>query len=47
MDERPQEQDQPPDVVCSGGFQLPKLSAFVPSLDQLAELARKGQPDGE
>ena len=42
-----QEQEQPPEVVCSGGFRLPKLSAFVPTLDQLVELARKGQDGGE
>ena len=47
MDDQEQNQDRPPDVVCSGGFRLPKLSAFVPTLDQLIELARKGQGDGE
>ena len=46
MSEQEQEQERPPDVVCSGGFQLPKLSAFVPTLDQLVELARKGDDDG-
>ena len=38
--------ERPPDVVCSGGFKLPKLSAFVPTLDQLVELARKGDDRG-
>ena len=38
--------ERPPDVVCSGGFKLPKLSACVPTLDQLVELARKGDDRG-
>ena len=42
-DEQP---EQPPEVTCSGGFQLPKLSAFVPAYDQLIELARKGDDRG-
>ena len=40
------QQEPVPEVVCSGGLQLPKLSAFVPlSGDQLAELLRKAQAD--
>ena len=37
---------RPPDVVCSGGFTLPKLSAFMPTGDQLMEILRKAQADG-
>jgi hypothetical protein len=39
---------RPPDVVCWGGFTLPRISAFMPTGDRLAELLmRKAQADGE
>jgi hypothetical protein len=37
---------RPPDVVCSGGFRLPQLSAFMPTGDQLTEILRKAATDG-
>ena len=37
--------ERPPDVVCSGGFKLPRLTAMVPSLGAL--MARKADADGE
>ena len=46
MDEQQQDQERPPDVTCSGGFRLPPLSAFMPTGEQLAAMARKAQEDG-
>jgi hypothetical protein len=42
-----EDQERIPEVVCSGGFRLPPLSAFMPTGEQLAELVRKGQEVGE
>jgi hypothetical protein len=42
MDEQ---QEQLPEVTCSGGFTLPRISAFMPPLGDL--LTRKEQDDGE
>ncbi len=49
LDEQPAEKPdtRPPDVTCSGGFKLPSISAFMPTGDQLAEILRKAQADGE
>ena len=38
---------RPPAVVCSGGFKLPSISAFMPTGDQLAAILRKADADGE
>ena len=46
MDEQQQDQERPPDVVCSGGFKLPSISAFMPTGDQLAAIPRKADADG-
>lgn len=42
--EQQQDQERPPDVTCSGGIALPRLSAMMPQPG--TPLARKDDDDG-